>query len=384
VVASGPAKRVRLGSVPSDGRQGRFGFPLPRRLAAEGSVTASGSADLGDQDALDRSHSITSAVVDCAVYEDGRRRGGLIDVGEALAAAQSSTDAFAWIGLHDPSPLAVEAVAEHFDLHPLAVEDAVHAHQRPKLEVYGDSLFLVLKTARYVDHDELVDIGEVLVFLGPRFVVTVRHGEASPLHDVRIDLEQHPDLLGIGPSAALYAVADRIVDDYGIVLEGLATDVDEVENEVFSGGRANAAERIYKLKRQVVQFKRAVTPLVGPIERLARGEVGPLDARTGEYFRDVHDHLLRDAEQVQSFDELLNGVLSANLAQLTVRDNQDMRKISAWVAILAVPTMVFAIYGMNFKFMPELQWEYGYPLVLIGLLAVCGALYVRFKRTGWL
>jgi magnesium transporter len=322
--------------------------------------------------------------VDCAIYEEGCRREQAIDFASALETAKASKDAFVWIGLHEPSAEAVEAIGMHFNLHPLAVEDAVHAHQRPKLEVYGDSLFLVLKTARYVDHEELVDIGEVMVFLGHDFVVTVRHGDASPLHDLRLELEQHPDLLCIGPSAVLYAVADRIVDDYAIVSDGLATDVDEVENEVFSGGHRNPAERIYKLKREVLEFRRAVTPLVLPIERLASGRVGPLDPRTGEYFRDVHDHLLRDAEQVQQFDELLNGVLSANLAQLSVRDNQDMRKISAWVAILAVPTMVFGIYGMNFRFMPELNWRAGYPLVLVVLIAVCGALFARFKQAGWL
>ena len=222
-----------------------------------------------------------------------------------------------WIGLHDPSPEVVEAVGRRFELHPLAVEDAVHAHQRPKLEVLGDTLFLVLKTARHVDSDEPVEIGEVMIFAGPRFVVTVRHGEGSPLHDVRLDLEAHPDLLGIGPSSVLYAVADRIVDDYAEVIERLALEVDAVEAEVFSRHRANPTERIYKLKREVLEFKRAVTPLVAPMQRLATEQAGlPLDPRTADYFRDVNDHLERDTERSTAFDELLTGVLQANFAQL--------------------------------------------------------------------
>ncbi len=268
-----------------------------------------------------------------------------------------------WIGLHDPSPGVVEAVGRHFELHPLAVEDAVHAHQRAKLEVHGgDTLFVVLKTARYVDSEELIEIGEVMVFLGPRFVVTVRHGEGSPLHDVRLDLEAHPDLLGIGPSSVLYAIADRIVDDYLAVIDGIAVDVEEVEAEVFSGASSNPAERIYRLKREVLEFRRAVNPLIAPMQRLASKQAGlPLDPRTGEYFRDVHDHLLRDSERITGFDELLTNALQANVAQITMRDNQDMRRISAWVAIIAVPTMVFGLYGMNFEHMPELQVDLRLP-----------------------
>jgi magnesium transporter len=287
--------------------------------------------------------------------------------------------------VHDPSPKVVEAVGRRFDLHPLAVEDAVHAHQRPKLEVFGDTLFLVLKTARYISSAEPVEIGEVMVFVGPRFVVTVRHGEGSPLHDVRLDLEAHPDLLGIGPSSVLYAVADRIVDDYADVIERLALEIDAVEAEVFSGPDSNPTERIYKLKREVLEFKGAVTPLVLPIQRLAKEQAGlPVDPRTVDYFRDVGDHLVRDAERIAGFGELLTGILQANFAQIAARDNQDLRKISSWVAIIAVPTMVFGLYGMNFEHMPELEWRYGYPLVLGVVLAICGVLHRIFKRSGWL
>ena len=329
---------------------------------------------------------IRSAVVDCGLYEGGERLGGRIELESALRKADACHEGFVWIGLHDPSPGVVEAVGEHFELHPLAVEDAVHGHERAKLEVYGgDTLFVVLKTARYVDSEELIEIGEVMVFLGERFVVTVRHGEGSPLHDVRLDLEAHPDLLGIGPSSVLYAIADRVVDDYLAVIDGIAVDVEEVEVEVFSGASSNPAERIYRLKREVLEFRRAVTALTAPMQRLSTKQAGlPLDPRTGEYFRDVYDHLIRDVERIAGFDDLLTNALHANIAQITMRDNRDMRRISAWVAIIAVPTMVFGLYGMNFEHMPELKWTFGYPLVVAVTLLICAVLYRKFKDTGWL
>jgi magnesium transporter len=328
---------------------------------------------------------VRSAVVDCALYEAGERQGGPVDLETAMARAAACRDGFVWIGLHDPTAAVVEAIGRHFQLHPLAVEDAVHAHQRPKLEVYGDTLLLVLKTARYVDSEELVHIGEILVFAGPRFVVTVRHGQASPLHDVRLHLEQRPELLAIGPSAVLYAVADRVVDDYATVIEGLAEDVDQVEEDVFSEEARNPAERIYRLKREIVQFRRAAAPLATPMERLAARQTGlPVDPRTGDYFRDVHDHLIRDVDRIAAFDELLSGALQANLAELQMRDNADIRRISAWVAIIAVPTMVFGLYGMNFEHMPELGWRYGYPAVITVTFIVCLGLYARLRRSGWL
>jgi len=364
--------------VQSDGSKRRLGVPLARHPAPPRS--ASNGVEEGSADASREPQS----VVDCGVYEQGCRVGGPVALDEALASAKDAKDGFAWIGLRDPGPGMVEQVGAFFDLPPLAVEDAVHAHQRPKLEVFGDTLFLVLKTAQYVDDQENVVIGEIMVFAGPAFVVTVRHGDGSPLHDVRDELEAHPELLKVGPSAVLYAIVDRVVDDYGEVLEGLALDVDEVEADVFSGSRTNATERIYRLKREVLEFRRAISPLTPPVERLAseRGEL--VDPRTQEYFADVLDHLLRDTERVHSLDELLTGVLQANLAQVTVRDNQDVRRISAWVAIVAVPTMVFGIYGMNFDTMPELGWKLGYPLIMTVVLVLCTALYVRFRRAGWL
>ena len=359
---------------------------MPRRDATRQAGNGAGEPSSGTATAAGpSSHEVGTAVVDCGLYDAGKRLGGRIELETALEQASGCSQGFVWIGLHDPGPGVVDKVGEHFGLHPLAVEDAVHAHQRAKLEMYGDSLFLVLKTARYVDHDELVDIGEVLMFVGSNFVVTVRHGEGSPLHDVREDLEAHPDLLGLGPSSVLYAVADRVVDDYEAVIAGFEVDIEEVEAEVFSASETNPAERIYRLKREVLEFRRAVIPLLEPLRRLNDRQTGlPVDPRTSEYFRDVQDHLVRDSERIHSLDELLTGVLQANLAQLTVRDNQDVRKISAWVAIIGVPTMVVGIYGMNFEYMPELEWRFGYPLVLVVTLIVCAALYRRFKRTGWL
>ena len=367
--------------------EGSSWFPLPRRVPARRNGRGEGAATV--QAPAERrltEEEIRSAVVDCGLYDSGQRLGGRVELESALRKADSCQDGFVWIGLHDPSPGVVETVGEHFRLHPLAVEDAVHGHERAKLEVYGgDTLFVVLKTARYVDSEELIEIGEVMVFIGPRFVVSVRHGEGSPLHDVRLDLEAHPDLLSIGPSSVLYAIADRIVDDYVAVLDGIAMDVEEVEAEVFSGELSSPAERIYRLKREVLGFRRAAGALVGPIQRLSSKQTGlPLDPRTGEYFRDVYDHLIRDVERIGGFDDLLTSALQANLAQVAMRDNRDMRRISAWVAIIAVPTMVFGLYGMNFEHMPELGWTYGYPTVVAAVLIICAVLYRKFKHTGWL
>ncbi len=343
-----------------------------------------------------------SGIVDCALYENGYRRGGVVPLTTALETAHAASSrsaeraagagrdsgephaSFVWIGLHEPTATQFQAVAEEFALHPLAVEDAVHAHQRPKLENYGDTVFVVFKTVRYVDPTEVVEIGEIMLFLGSDFVVSVRHGAGSALSDVRRDLEARPELLRAGPSAVLYAVADRIVDDYKIAEDGVANDVEEIEAQVFSGDRDNHAERIYRLKREILALRRAVTPLASPLERLARGQVQCLDSRTAPYFRDVHDHLLRTAERVDGFDELLNSALEANVAGVTMRQNEDMRKITAWVAILAWITMVAGIYGMNFDYMPELHWVLGYPFALSIMAVGAGVLYRVFRKNSWL
>ena len=264
------------------------------------------------------------------------------------------------------------------------MEDAIHAHQRPKLEAYGHTLFVVLKTARYVDPDEVVQLGEILAFLGEDFVITVRHGVASSLEGVRERLESDPEHLKRGPGAVLHAIVDQVVDDYAPAVEGLGEDIEQVEDEVFSPARTNPSERIYKLKREVLEFNRAVAPLTEPVDRLARGRYELIHPEVRTYFRDVNDHLVRVHEQVEGYRELLTSVLAANLTQVSVRQNDDMRKISAWVAIAAVPTMIAGIYGMNFEHMPELRWTFGYPLVLGVMLLACVGLYRNFKRVGWL
>jgi magnesium transporter len=322
-------------------------------------------------------------ILDCAVYEDGRRRDGSVHVHEAMEACRRP-NVFTWIGLYEPTEEEFDSIRREFELHELAVEDAIKAHQRPKIEVFGDMVFIVLKTARYVDPTEVIKLGEILIFLGEDYIITVRHGEASELHGVRTRLEKQPELLAHGPGAALHAIVDKVVDDYVPAIAGLGEDIDEIENQVFSGERANPAERIYRLKREVLAFTHAAGPLMDPVDHLARGHYEVIHPEVRTYFRDVNDHLLRAHEQLENYRDLLTSVLSANLAQVTVRQNEDVRKISAIVAILAVPTMMAGIYGMNFEHMPELGWTFGYPLVLVVMAAICFTLYRYFKRIGWL
>jgi magnesium transporter len=322
-------------------------------------------------------------ILDCAVYRDGQRREGDLALAEAGSACRSD-DAFVWIGVYEPGQEEFDAVAREFDLHELAVEDAVDAHQRPKLEQYGDTLFMVLKTVRYVEADETIEGGEILLFVDHDFVVTVRHGQASALGEVRRRCDARRDLLQHGPGAVLYAIVDRVVDDYEPVVHALESDIAEVERSVFAPDRTNPAERIYALERQVLEFHRAVAPLGHAVDRLAHSEHETIDPELRAYFRDVHDHLLRIAGRVSGFRELLASILQANLTQVTVRQNADMRKISAWVAIAAVPTLLAGIYGMNFKDMPELGSPLGYPTVIGVMVVVCGTLYWRFRRSGWL
>jgi magnesium transporter len=362
--AGGARSRARRAVLPSRG--------LSRRSARQ------------PPDGHDGAAGTESAVVDCAFYRGGRREGGRLPLEEALERAAATSGGFVWIGLHAPSAAEFDAVSAKLGLPALAVEDAVHAHQRPKLEVYEDVVFVVLKTVRYIDPSEVVDVGELMLFLGKAFVVTVRHGPASPLTDVRQRLEADPELLAAGPSAVLYAVADHVVDEYEIAVAGISDDIDEIELQVFSGGRSAPTERLYKLKREVMEFHRAVRPLVAPMERLVGRDLELVDDRAVENFRDVHDHVLRVAEQVDTFDQLLAGALNANLAQIQTRDNEDMRKITAWVAIVAADTLVAGVYGMNFEHMPELTWRYGYPMALLLMVAVSVLLYRGFRRNNWL
>jgi magnesium transporter len=322
------------------------------------------------------------------VYVDGRRTEPS-DPHRALAEA-TERGGFVWLGLYAPEEGELSAIAARYGLHPLAVEDAVYAHQRPKLDQYDDGLFMVLKTARYVEHEELtatsevVDTGEVMVFVGPGYVITVRHGEHGGLAEIRRNLEEQPDLLRQGPSAVLYAVADHVVDAFVDVADAVASDVDELETSVFSPQRSNDIGRLYQLKREVLQLRRAVAPLEIPLERLAGRQLALVPEAMRSYFRDVEDHAIRVRELVNGLDELLTSILQASLARTSQVDNEDMRKISAWAGIIAVPTAIAGIYGMNFRFMPELNWRWGYPAVLLLIAVCCVLLYRGFKRNGWL
>ncbi|MFD3876032.1 magnesium and cobalt transport protein CorA [Streptomyces sp. NPDC058623] len=333
---------------------------------------------------------LPSAVVDCALYEGGHRIPGQVNLATVKKRMDPEEGRFAWIGLYQPTEEQLQEVAEAFGLHPLAVEDAVHAHQRPKLERYDDMLFLVLKTIVYVDHEkvtetsEIVDTGEIMVFAGPGYAITVRHGSAPPLEEVRRRLQDDPQQLGCGPAAVLHAVADMVVDRYMDVADAFAGDVDSLEAEVFSPDRPVDAGRIYQLKRELLEFKRAVMPLAGALQRLSEGSVPGIPPKVATYFRDVADHHQRVSEQILSFDELVSGMLSASIAQLGVQQNADMRRISAWAALIAVPTLIVGVYGMNFDHMPELRSPYGYPAVWVFILAVCTAIYRALRRNKWL
>ncbi|MET8406923.1 magnesium and cobalt transport protein CorA [Streptomyces sp. NPDC005195] len=351
--------------------------------------------DSGSYDTT-RAPGTSSAVVDCAVYRDGAR----VQTREPLTPHQAMRlvhrdGGFVWIGLHEPTEAEFSGIASEFGLHPLAVEDAVQAHQRPKLERYDDSLFTVFKTIHYVEHDELtatsevVETGEVMCFTGRDFFITVRHGGQGSLRALRHRLQDEPDLLAKGPSAVLHAIADHVVDGYIAVADAVQDDIDEVETEVFSLGRKGTprgtdAGRIYQLKREVLEFKRAVSPLLRPMQLLSERPMRLVDPDIQKYFRDVADHLARVQEQVLGFDELLNSILQANLAQASVTQNEDMRKITSWAAIIAVPTMVCGVYGMNFDYMPELRWKFGYPLTLGVTVGICLSIHRILKRNGWL
>ncbi len=335
---------------------------------------------------------LEGALVDWALYRDGRRDTAIRSYGEALGRARRD-EGFVWIGLYEPTEAQLTLLGDEFDLHPLALEDALEAHQRPKLEKYGDhgeTLFAVFKTVSYVPHDQLtetsevVETGEVMVFCGPGYVITVRHGAHGELKRLRKSLEAEPKRLQPGPGAVLYAIADHVVDDYLAVADSVQGDIDTIESSIFSPRGWRNIEQVYQLKREVLELKRAVAPLAGPIRALSERHHPLISAETRTYFRDVDDHLNRVREQVTGFDELLTSILTAGLAQVQVSENDDMRRISAWVAILAVPTVIAAVYGMNFNDMPELRTRYGYFVVLAVIAAVCLGLYRLFKKNRWL
>jgi magnesium transporter len=326
-------------------------------------------------------------IVGCAIYRDGARVATPTDL-RGIGTACRAAGGIAWIGLHSPAQDEFAQIAAEFDLHELAVEDTVTAHQRPKLERYGHTLFCVLRPARYIDETETVEFGELHVFAGADFVITVRHDDASDLRTVREGLESRPDLLRRGPVAVLHAIMDRVVDDYGPVVAGLENDIDEIEDEVFSG-ETDASRRIYQLSREVIAFQRASSPLPEMLGRLMGDPaVGDEERR---YLRDVQDHALRVQEQADAFRQLLQNILNVNLTLETKMlteasniQNEEVKRISAWAAILFAPTLIGTVYGMNFDHMPELHWRLGYPMALLLMLSTSLVLYRLFKRRGWL
>ena len=325
-------------------------------------------------------------IVDNALYRQGVRVDCGTSASDLSGVRSRATDPgdFVWVGLHEPTKYELDTVAELYGLHPLAVEDALSAHQRPKLERYEDSLFLSLKTLWYVDEEDAVETGEINVFIGENFVVTVRHGKGGGLHDARIALEGMQSVLAHGPSAVVYAVCDQVVDAYEDVARELVTDVDEVESSVFSSERTNDSARIYVLKRELAEMRRAVQPLHDPVNRFAQGAVRGIDAEAAPYFRDVADHLNRVAETMEDLETLLTAAFQAHLAQISLQQNDDMRKISAAVGLVAAPTLVAGIYGMNFVHMPELTWVLGYPMSLLLMACSSLAIWIVARRSGWL
>ncbi|MFF3488698.1 magnesium and cobalt transport protein CorA [Streptomyces sp. NPDC002701] len=338
------------------------------------------------------------SVIKAALYEDGRRASTHDSLTQTFRQLRERPGGLAWIGLYRPDPAELHSLAGEFDLHPLAVEDALEAHQRPKLERYGDTLFVVLRAARYMDAAEEVDFGELHLFVGPDFVITVRHGAAPDLAAVRTRMENSPDLLRLGPEAVLYAILDAVVDGYAPVVAGLQNDIDEIETEVF-GNAPGVSRRIYELSREVVEFQRATRPLAAIVGGLTAGfEKYNIDEELRRYLRDVADHATHVTERVESFKQALQDILTVNatlvtqqqnaemqaLAQASHAQNGEIKKISSWAAILFAPTLVGTIYGMNFDHMPELGWMWGYPFALLLMGIVCASLYVVFKRRNWL
>ncbi|GGV35324.1 magnesium transport protein CorA [Actinomadura cremea] len=322
-------------------------------------------------------------IVDKAIYAGGTRHDIEGDIGDAFASARRDDDRFVWIGLFEPGEAEFQRVKDELGLHPLAAEDAVRAHQRPKMERYGDTLFIVLKTLTYIDATSDIEVGEIMVFLGDGFVVTVRHGAGNPLAPVRERLERDPGMLRHGATSVLYAVCDEVVDRYGVIAHEVEVDIIGLERAVFDPDAPDVTAEIYSLKREVLEFRSAEDPLIPVLQEIVKGRV-PECAGTREYFRDVLDHLLRVDGQVDAHNELLNSVLTAHLALVSSRQNADMRKISAWAAIIAVPTAIAGIYGMNFDHMPELHWTWGYPAVLLVMATVITVLFRRLRKSGWL
>jgi len=321
-------------------------------------------------------------VVNCASYAKGRKVGDVAidDISEVL---KEEDGQFVWVGLHEPSEELLRKIQEEFGLHDLAVEDAHSAHQRPKLEEYGDSLFVVLRTARLTDAGP--EFGETHVFVGPKYVVTVRHGPSLSYADVRNRCECTPHQLAKGPGFVLYALMDFIVDHYFPIVDDFEERLEKLEEEIFDGNfNRSTTNRIYELKRQLVTLKRAVSPLIDVCNRLVRYDMAMIPEITRPYFRDIYDHVVRINDSIDNLRELLTTALEANLSLASMQQNEVTKKLAAWAAILAVPTAIAGIYGMNFRHMPELDWRFGYAAVMGAIVGVCGVLYWRFRRSGWL
>ncbi|MDR7277019.1 magnesium and cobalt transport protein CorA [Catenuloplanes atrovinosus] len=330
------------------------------------------------------------AVVDCAVYTQGRRRPGRPHYADAYAAARRARGAYVWLGLHEPDAALMAEVGRVFGLHELTVAQALTDGHRPVVERHGDVTLLVLRTARYVEHDDLtatsevVDTGDVMIVIGDRFVITVRHGAAGALADVRADLQQRPSMLALGPWAVAHTVCDRMVRLYLEVAGHVETDLERLEEIAFARDSRLDLQQIYQLKREVVEFKRAVLPLQVPLRELAEDSGHRLPEQLRHYFTDVTGRLSRAVDRVAGFDELINSIMQARLAQVAVEQNNDMRKIASWAAIAAAQTAIAGVYGMNFDFMPELRWRFGY-FAALGLMATSALVLHRlFRRSGWL
>lgn len=386
----------RARPVPSAKRHGW------RRAAPAKPASASGNGDSGNPGATSASPSPTppdaASVVQAALYRDGVRVATPVSLADTFRELREQRDGMAWIGLARPTEEELLSLAAEFDLHELAVEDAMEAHQRPKLERYGETLFVVLRAARYLDAPEEVDFGELHVFVGPDFVITVRHGAAPDLTAVRRRMEESPELLKLGPEAVLYAILDAVVDGYAPVVAGVQNDIDEIETEVFSGD-PEVSRRIYELSREMVEFQRATRPLVTMLHSLMAGFAKyRTDEELQRYLRDVADHVTHTSERVDGFRQALADILTVNstlvtqqqnaemraLAEAGFEQNEEIKKISSWAAILFAPTLVGTIYGMNFETMPELKWAAGYPFAILLMAAVCVSLYFIFKRRDWL
>ena len=339
-------------------------------------------------------HPPHEALVDCAVYVEGHRLPGTLAYAAALNKVRQiealGQQAFVWVGLREPNLAEMQEAADVFGLHPLAVEDAVCAHQRPKLERYDDTLFLVLKTVNYVPHEsvalarEIVETGEVMVFVGKDFVVSVRHGEHGGLSTVRKQMEADPEQLRLGPYAVMHAIAHEVVNHYLEVSHLIESDIDTIEEVAFAPGRKLDVEPIYMLKREVVELRRCVNPLSGAFNRIQMENKDLISKEVRRYLRDLADHQSEAADHIGSYDDMLNSLIQAALARVGMQQNSDMRKISAWAGIVAVPTMIAGIYGMNFEFMPELKWHWSYPVVVTVMAISCLILYFCFRKVNWL